>query len=183
MVIIARSRKDNRCWTSCGRGGLSLLLGESFWPILRRRGVRSCRVSAFESRRCGFVADLILRRWVWDARKDARHSPTTKRTTEGCETKEVEPELATTTTAEEAVDVFSEDCQSPLIRCMSKPQSNGNRPPLLSNITRREALERSELEHADRLLRKQPSNPMQPAHHAFFIKRAGQSKSGRSHKV
>ena len=30
MVIIARSRKDNRCWTSCGRGGLSLLLGESF---------------------------------------------------------------------------------------------------------------------------------------------------------
>ena len=28
---------------------------------------------------------------------------------------------------------------------MSKPQSHGNRPPILSNIDRREALERSEL--------------------------------------
>jgi hypothetical protein len=43
------------------------------------------------------------------------------------------------------------------------------------------------VEHADRLLQKQPAIPMQPAHHAFSISRAARPNSlrysGRSHKV
>jgi hypothetical protein len=34
---MARRCDDHGCWMSCGRGGLSLLRGETFWPILRRR--------------------------------------------------------------------------------------------------------------------------------------------------
>jgi hypothetical protein len=37
MVIIARSRNDNGCWTIRGRMAEDLAQGESFSPILRGR--------------------------------------------------------------------------------------------------------------------------------------------------
>ncbi len=60
MVIIARSRNDNGCWTIRGGVALDLLLGESFSPILGRRLLNSRAAFAFRSRRRDFTAGPIL---------------------------------------------------------------------------------------------------------------------------
>jgi len=68
MVIIARSRNDNGCWTIRGREALDSVLGESFSPILRGRVIHARSFPAFGSRRRGFGADPILPELYRDAR-------------------------------------------------------------------------------------------------------------------
>jgi hypothetical protein len=70
MVIIARSRDDNGCWTIRGRMVLDLAQRESFSPILRGRLINSRGVSAFRSRRRGLGANLILRELSQDVCSD-----------------------------------------------------------------------------------------------------------------